>query len=464
MKQKKWSPIQIKKALSLSQKIDHSIKGISINSKTLKKNNLFLPLKGKNHDAHKFISEVFKKGASLSLANIEGYKKFKLQKFKKKIILVKNIVSSLHRLASYSRKDIKGKVVAITGSVGKTSVKEALFLILNNKNKIQSSTGNFNNLIGMPINLANFEGESDISILELGMNKKGEIKRMSNICKPDIGLITKISNAHIGNFNSLKNIALAKSEIFFGMNNLGTAIINKNDPYYFLLKQIVRNLGIKNIITFGIFKDCDVRLINFKYNNKNSCRVFLEVLGKKIDFHLNNLGDHWIENSLAITSVIVALNKDINSFIQKISKFKAVKGRGEILNVQYRNKKITLIDDSYNSSPESLKSSIIFLNRFGNKKRKICVLGDMFELGKFSKQFHLQIKKILKNNKISNVYTIGNEMKNLFNTLPRSLECKHAENLEELYLNLKKNIKNNDIILFKASRAIQLDKIIKKFC
>jgi len=464
MKQKKWSPIQIEKALRLSQKINHSIKGISINSKTLKKNNIFLPLKGKNHDGHKFISEAFKRGASLSLANIKGYKKFKLQKFKKKIILVKNLLSSLHQLASYSRKEIKGKVVAVTGSVGKTSVKEALSFTLNDNNKIQSSTGNFNNLIGMPINLANFDNESDVSILELGMNKKGEIKKMSNICKPDIGLITKISNAHIGNFRSLKDIALAKSEIFFGMNKYGTAIINKNDSYYSLLQETLKNLGIKNIITFGVSKKCDVKLINFKYKKINSCRVFLEVLGKKVDFYLNNLGEHWIENSLAITSVIVALNKNVNSFIKKISKFNAIKGRGKILNIQYKNKKIILIDDSYNSSPESLKASIIFLNRLGNKRRKICVLGDMFELGLSSKHFHLQIKKILKDNKISSVYTIGKEMKNLFNVLPESLESNYAENLDELYLNLKENIKNNDVILFKASRAIHLDTIIKKFC
>ena len=463
MKQKKWSPLQIKKALSLSEEINSSIKGISINSKTLKKNNLFLPLKGKNNDGHKFIYEAFKRGASLSLSNIEGYKKFKLQKFKKKIILVKNPISSLHQLASYSRKEINGKVVAVTGSVGKTSVKEALSFILNYNNKIQSSTGNFNNLIGMPINLANFNNETDISILELGMNKKGEIKKMSDICKPDIGLITKISNAHIGNFNSLKDIALAKSEIFFGMNKLGTAILNKNDPYYSLLQKIVKNLGIKNIITFGVSKNCDIKLINFKYKNENSCKVFLKVFGKKIDFYLNNLGDHWIENSLAITSVIAALNKNVNYFIKKISKFNAVRGRGEIINIRYQKKKITLIDDLYNSSPESLKASIIFLNRLGNKRRKICVLGDMFELGSFSKQFHLQIKKILKDNTISNVYTIGKEMKKLFNVLPKSLESKHSENLSELYLDLKKNTKNNDAILFKGSRAMQLDKIVKKF-
>ena len=248
------------------------------------------------------------------------------------------------------------------------------------------------------------------------------------------------------------------------MNNNGTEILNQNDPYHFLLKKILRDLGINNIITFGLSKKCDVRLVGFKYKNKNSCRVFLEVLGKRISFYLNNLGDHWIENSLAITSIIISLNKDASSYIKKISKFIALKGRGKILNVQYNKKKITLIDDSYNYSPESLKASIIFLNRLGNKRRKICVLGDMFELGSFSKQFHLQIKKILKDNKISNVYTIGKEMKNLYNTFPRSLECKHAENLDELFLYLKENIKKNDIILFKASRAIQLDKIIKKFC
>ena len=464
MKQRKWSSFQIQNALSLSKKFKHSISGISINTKTLKKNNLFIPIKGQNHDGHKYVHEAFKKGASLSLSNKKGYEEFKLKKFKKKIILVKNPLSSLHKFASYSRKKIKGRIIGITGSVGKTSIKDALTFILNDKKKVQSSIGNFNNMIGMPLNLANFKENIDVSILELGMNKKGEIKKLSNICKPDIGIITKISNAHLGNFNSLKDIALAKSEIFYGMKKTGTAIINKNDPYYSLLQKILKNLGIENIITFGASKNCYIKLINYKYKSKNSCKVFLEVFGKRIDFYLNNLGDHWIENCLAITSVIAALNKNVNSFIKRISKFNAVKGRGEIINIKYKKKKITLIDDSYNSSPESLKASIIFLNRLGNKRRKICVLGDMFELGSFSKQFHLQIKKILKDNKISNVYTIGKEMKNLFNALPKYLECKHAENLDELYLDLKENIKNNDIILFKASRAIHLDKIIKKFC
>ena len=464
MKQRKWSSFQIQNALSLSKKFKHSISGISINTKTLKKNNLFIPIKGQNHDGHKYVHEAFKKGASLSLSNKKGYEEFKLKKFKKKIILVKNPLSSLHKFASYSRKKIKGRIIGITGSVGKTSIKDALTFILNDKKKVQSSIGNFNNMIGMPLNLANFKEKIDVSILELGMNKKGEIKKLSNICKPDIGIITKISNAHLGNFNSLKDFALAKSEIFYGMKKTGTAIINKNDPNHFILEKILKKLKINNILTFGKGKKCDIRLINFKHNkNHYSSEVFLEVLGKKINFGLNNLGDHWVENSLAIASIITALNKNIEFYLKKLAKFNAIKGRGNILNIKFKNKKITLIDDSYNSSPESLNASIIFLNRLGYNKRKICVLGDMYELGKFSKKFHLKIEKVLKDNKISNVYTIGNEMNYLFNKLSKSINCKHSENLEELYFHLKENIKNDDIILFKGSRAMKLDKIIKKF-
>ena len=463
MKQKKWSPIQIQEALSLSKKVNYSVSGISINSKKLKKNNLFLPLKGKNYDGHKFINEAFKKGAKLSLSSKKEYRKYNLDKHKKKIILVNDPLTSLHHFAKYSRSTVKGKLLAITGSLGKTSVKEAIHFILKGKNKVQSSTGNFNNLIGMPINLVNFKKKMDINILELGMNKKGEIKKLSNICKPNIGLITKISNAHIGNFNSLKDIVKAKAEIFSGIQKDGVAIINANDPYHSFLKNVALKSGIKNIINFGYSKNCEVRLINFKYKNLTSCKVFLEVLGKKTSFNLKNLGHHWIENSLAIASVLSALDKDVNYYLKKLFNFVAVKGRGKILNIKYKNKKIVFIDDTYNSSPESLKLSINFLNHLGNKRRKICVLGDMYELGKFSKKYHLQMQHILKQNKITNVYTIGKEMKNLFSALPSSVECNHSENLDELFLNLKDNIKKNDIILFKASRAIQLDKVIKKF-
>ena len=313
----------------------------------------------------------------------------------------------------------------------------------------------------MPINLANFHNNYEINILELGMNKPGEIKKLSHICKPDISLITKISDAHIGNFKSLKEIVLAKSEIFLGMKKNGTAIINNFDPYYYILKRQLKNSGIKNIINFGNSKNCDVKLIKYKYEN-NICRIFVNAFGKKINYCLKNLGDHWIENSLSIISVIFALNKNIESYLGRFEKIEAIKGRGKITNKKFNNKNIVLIDDSYNSSPKSLEASIQFLKRFGQKKRKVCVIGDMLELGKFSKKSHENLKRILENNNIYHIYTIGNEMKSLFNILSKNFTCKHAKDLNELYTDLKKNIKNNDIILFKGSRSMHLDKIIKK--
>ena len=175
MIQRKWDSNEVQKALSLNDKNNYSFTGISINTKELKKNNLFLPLKGKNYDGHKFINEAFKKGAKLSLSSKKEYRKYNLDKHKKKIILVNDPLTSLHHFAKYSRSTVKGKLLAITGSLGKTSVKEAIHFILKGKNKVQSSTGNFNNLIGMPINLVNFKKKLDINILELGMNKKDEV-------------------------------------------------------------------------------------------------------------------------------------------------------------------------------------------------------------------------------------------------------------------------------------------------
>ena len=458
-----WKSQDLKNVISTSSKIHSSINNISINSKLVKKGDLFIPIKGNRYDGHQFIKDAFKRGAALSIANINGYKKFKLNKFKTKIILVENIQNTLNNLAEFSRKRIKGKILAITGSVGKTSVKEAISLILKKKMKIQSNDGNFNNLIGMPLSLARFKKNIELGILELGMNKKGEIKKLSNICKPDIALITRIANSHIGNFNSLKDIALAKSEIFSGMNESGTVILNSNDPYSSILQEQAKSLGLKKFIFFGKSKKSDVSLLKVEHKKNNQYIVYVDAMGKKINFLLNSLAPHWIENSLGIIALLILIKQDPEIFSKEIKNFEAIKGRGKILKINLKNKKFEIIDDSYNASPDSIRSSLFFLNQYAKEKRKICVLGDMYELGKFSKKFHLSLKKTITDNKIFKVCTIGKEMKNLHNSLPKLIKGKHAKNLEELHLNLEELIETNDVILFKGSRAMNLDKVIDKF-
>ena len=463
MKSNNWTPEELKEALLTNSKINFPISNISINSELVKKGELFIPIKGKRYDGHQFISHALSKGANYSLATRNNYKKFKLNKFKKKIILVKNIKDSLNNLARYSRNRIKGKILGITGSLGKTSIKEAIYFILKKRIDIQKSDGNFNNLIGLPVSLAKFQKNIDFGILELGMNRKGEIKKLSNICMPDIALITKISNAHIGNFNNLKDIALAKSEIFSGMNNSGIAILNDTDTYLSLLKESAKLSGIKQFIFFGKSKKSDISLLKVEYQKNNKFKVYVNVSGKKINFLLNNLGTHWIENSLAIISVLFAMGQDIQLFSEKIKHFQAIKGRGKLLKATFDKKKFEIIDDSYNSSPESLSSSMSFLHRYGVTRRKICVLGDMYELGKFSRKFHLSLKKDIKDNKIFKVYTIGKQMKNLYDTLPLAVKGEHSKDLEELFVKLKELIKSNDVILFKGSRSMKLDEVIDKF-
>jgi len=463
MKNFNWTLKEIERALSIKLKKNSLISNILINSALVKEDDLFIPIKGKNYDGHQFIKDAINNGASYSLATKKKYKKFKLDRVKEKIILVKNINSSLYNLAKFARKRISGKILGITGSVGKTSIKEAIIFILKEKIKIQSNKGNYNNLIGMPLSLVNFRKNIDLGILELGMNRIGEIKKLSHISRPDIALISKISDAHIGNFKSIKDIAISKSQIFSGMNTSGIAILNHSDPYSVLLKERAKLDGIKNFIFFGKSKECDVKLLDVQSISNDKFKIFVDAAGKKIIFNLNSLGKHWIENSLAIISFFLSINEDLVLFSERISNFKAIKGRGEILKILFNKKKISIIDDSYNSSPESLDKSISFLSHYGYKKRKICVLGDMKELGKFSKKSHLNFKKKIEDNKIFKVYTIGTEMKNLHNALSNSIDKFHADSLNELYSDLKTTINSNDVILFKGSRTMQLDKIINKF-
>ena len=244
MKNFNWTLKEIERALSIKLKKNSFISNILINSALVKKDDLFIPIKGQNYDGHQFIEDAINNGASYSLATKEKYKKFKLDRVKEKIILVKNINSSLYNLAKFARKRISGKILGITGSVGKTSIKEAIIFILKEKIKIQSNKGNYNNLIGMPLSLVNFRKNIDLGILELGMNRIGEIKKLSHISRPDIALISKISDAHIGNFKSIKDIAISKSQIFSGMNRSGIAILNHSDPYSALLKERAKLDGI----------------------------------------------------------------------------------------------------------------------------------------------------------------------------------------------------------------------------
>ena len=342
------------------------------------------------------------------------------------IIKVENIIETLKKIAIYKRENFKGKVIGITGSNGKTTTKELIYNILSSKYKVLKNEKNNNNHIGLPLTLSNLKDE-EIIVLEMGMNHKGEIEYLSNICKPDIGIITNINTSHIGNLGSRKNIYKAKMEILKGMksNNL---IVNGDDKYFKKSKYFKCGL-CKNNNLIGYDIKSDLEKLEFKIK-----------LDKEYNITFNNIGKQFINDILYSTKIGLLFNIEIEKIIEKIKEFKSLEHRMELIKI----KDTVILDDSYNSNFESLKYDLDLLK---NYKNKLLIIGSIKELGKYSKRIHKKIIKILKKQK-SNYILVGNEfMKNYYN------------NYSEVINNLKKYNLENTIILLKGSRLNSLEKI-----
>lgn len=453
-----WELKDIYKALNkdLGKIKNINFKNISIDSRTIKKNDLFIPICGKNFDGHNFINEVSKKGVKACL--IEKNKQRLVQNKNIHKIIVNDTVESLKKLATYSREKKKNlTMICITGSTGKTSLKEWLGRVLEKKIKTYVSPGNFNNEIGMPLSLVNMPAETKICVLELGMNNYGEIKELTKISKPTISIITNIGLAHIGNFHKPEEIANEKSEIFSYLEENSFALIPRDSLYYnFLLKRAKRKT--KNIISFGADVTSDS---NFKKINNYS--FLFSILGSKIILKKMNKFLHWEENVLIILCVLKILKLKTQDFLKFIGKLKPLQGRGQLLKITLKKKSFTLIDESYNSSPQSLKSAIFNSKELvKTKKNLILVIGDMLELGVNSKKMHLEILDVIKKVSPFMVITVGKITKALNENLPRKIKKVHYLSIKHLYERLIEEISDGDIVMIKGSNSINLSKICDK--
>ena len=455
---------EIEKALNIKIAVNFSIENISINSREHLKNNLFIPIKGNNFDGHDFILDAFKNGSTASLVEKKFLSKSNIGQIKDKIIIpVENSLESLQKLAEYSRNRIrKLNVICITGSSGKTTVKNWLSNILGNYYEIHSTVGNFNNLIGLPLSLSRMKSKTNLCILELGMNQKGEIKKLSCLAKPNISLITNIGPAHIGNFHNQKEIAIEKSNIFYGQTG-GISLIPRDSLYYDLILKSAKQSKSK-IYTFGYHKKSDFRILSSTFDDKKNRKLLkLKLMEKEVSFHNNFSGRIWEINFLIVFMVSKLIGINSEDILKKLKNLKPAEGRGSIHNLIFDNKKITLIDDSYNSNPLSLKNSIqSFISSPNTKGRKVCVIGDMLELGKNSFKYHHKIADILIKSNIGYVYTVGKESKIINKKLKNKVPVTHFENVDLLIKQIYKIFINYDLILIKGSNSIGLNKIFEK--
>ena len=440
-----WSLKEIYKALNLKNELNQNFifENLSINSRNISSKSLFIPLKGKNFDGHNFIDDAARKGVRFSL--VEKKKKKLVKDRKIKLIEVKNTYESLKELAIYARNNVSNlKVICITGSSGKTTLKEWLKKILSKNYMVYSNPGNFNNYIGMPLTLMNIPKKTQICILELGMNKIGEIKKLVEIAKPQISIITNIGNAHIGNFNDSLEIAKEKSDIFEFFTKKSVAIIPGDSNYLNIIKKKAQR-KTNNIFTFGETYNCDSKFKAYKYD-----KISFTTSKHKIDLEKKSNFNNWEINISIILTVLETLDLDLKKFSKNLENLKPLSGRGEIKKVK-KIKEFFLIDESYNSSPNALKSAIENLdNKKFNCHQKLLVIGDMLELGKFSKELHEKIIPSIVKIQPKVVITVGNFSKIISDNLPKNIKTFHFKKSIYVYNKLIKEIKDNDIVMIKG--------------
>ena len=431
--------------------------GVSIDTRTIKKGDIFFALAGPNFDGHQFINEAIRKGASAVISNAPALK------HKNKVIVVNDVLRALISLGKFSRKRNKGKVIAITGSSGKTTVKEILAILLNCYGKTHFSLSSYNNKIGVSLSLARMPEDTDFSIFEIGMNNYDEISFLSKIVKPDIALVNNVGNAHIEFFKSKKEIEKEKLQIIDGINSGGSLILNEKIS----IIQSIKNYSKKNNISlkkFGLDHKSNYFLRNYKYSPKASL-VEATLAENNLSYKIFAPGFHMALNSLAALSICEILNLPVKDASKQISKFTPIEGRGLTYFIYLDNKNLKIIDESFNANPESMISSIKLLDEvdFDEDKRKILILGDMLELGKFSKNFHIEIARFIKNTNISLVFCSGNEMRYLWENLPYDKKGAYTQKPDELIKPIMEKINNNDILLIKGSSGSKIKLVLNYF-
>ena len=424
-------------------------------TRKIEKGDTYIAIKGEKFDGNIFFEEAIEKGAdTVILENKKIEKKYE----NKNIIIVDDTKKALQQIATAKRNLYKDLiVVGITGSVGKTSTKDMIYSVLSQKYKTLKTEGNFNNDIGLPLTILKLR-EHEVAVIEMGMNHKREISKLTKIAKPQLAVITNVGTAHIGNLGSRENILNAKLEILEGMQKPKIVINNDNDLLHEWKNNLKENIEVH---TFGIENKSDCMAENIKKSENNS-EFICNINNEKIKINVPIGGDVFIINSLCAILVGKNLGLSDKQIQDGIENFELTKKRMEIIKLKNN---ITLINDSYNASLDSMKASIKYLSELKGK-RKIAVLGDLFELGDYSEKIHIKIGEEIVKNKIDLLYLIGENSKYIKDEALKNGMNKnnifYFNSKNEIINNLKNIMTENDIVLFKASNGMRLFEIVEE--
>ena len=413
------------------------IESYSKDTRTIKKNDCYIGIKGETFDGNLFWEDAKEKGACACL--LDSFERKIEEKDPFTIILVSDTIAAIQALAHYVRIESHAKVVAITGSAGKTSTKDMIASVLEEKYKILKTPGNLNGQIGLPLNILAYKDEP-VWVLEMGMNDFGQLKELSSIASPDVAVITNIGTAHIGILGSRENILKAKLEILEGMNDKGVLVLNGDND---LLKTVKTDL---KQVTFGLESGNDIVATDIKMvGEKTICKI------ENNEIEIPVMGEVFVYNALAAYAVGKLFSLTPEEIKNGIASFQMSNNRMNTI----KTTKFTIINDTYNANPDSVKSAIKTLGTF--KNRKVAILGDMLELGENEIKYHQEIGEFC-SKKIDVLITIGVLSKNMFDKFTK--EKYYFKTNEEAETKLKDILKQDDVILVKASHSMKLDTIV----
>jgi len=424
---------------------DADVGGLTYNSREIQAGDLFLALKGER-DGHEFASNAFAAGAAVALVErpVEGGA----------YVVVPDTLKGLEALGAASRDRSNAKRGAVTGSVGKTSVTQAIKAGLDLAGKSHASIKSYNNHIGVPLTLSRMPADTERAVFEIGMNHPGEIGPLSQQVRPHAACVTTVGPVHIEAFaDGEAGVAREKGAIFEGLFEGGVAVINGDNAYAEIVKQAARDAGA-TLKVFGTGEDADARLLSFDADPEGAT-VVAEIEGERHAFRLAQSGVHWGLNSLCVILMLRALDVSLDIAFEALANFAPLAGRGEQTVVAHKGGHFTLIDESYNANPLSMKAGFTSLGQHpvDGKGRRVVVLSDMLELGEHSRALHEGLAEPLVLNKIDVVHLAGPQMRLLYDVLPPSLRGEWRETAAELAAIAGELVAPDDIVMVKGSNG-----------
>ncbi|WP_106753082.1 UDP-N-acetylmuramoylalanyl-D-glutamyl-2,6-diaminopimelate--D-alanyl-D-alanine ligase [Pannonibacter carbonis] len=436
-----------------------AITGVSIDSRTLQPGEAFIAIAGDRFDGHDFVEAALKAGASLALVARDRLASLPADG---RYVVVDDVLEGLRCLGRAARARVNARIVAVTGSVGKTGTKEALRLALTRVGKTHASVASFNNHWGVPLTLARMPRDVDYGVFEIGMNHAGEITPLVQMVRPHVAIITTVQPVHLEFFDSVESIAKAKAEIFAGLEPGGVAILNRDNDQFDLLTFLAKTAGVPTIRTFGETAGADGKLLKLVTQTGTSV-VQARILGEEITYKIGAPGRHFVMNSLAVLLAIVEMGADLALAGLALAELSAPKGRGAQTRLTLAGGPAILIDESYNANPASMRAALSLLGdaQVSVPGRRLAVLGDMLELGATSPALHAELAQPIAAAKVDAVYCCGPMMHELWQRLPAGQRGLYADTSAGLLDRLREDIRPGDVVMIKGSLGSRMGPLVE---